>query len=261
VSAVDRTDILVELQADILRKEGLKAVNNPSLDWGLGIIKNAFPNRSFPLGCVHEFLAAGTEASSATNGFIAGLLSSVMSNNGTSFWISSSRKLFPPALKNFGVEPDRFIFIDLRNEKEVIWAMEESLKCGALASVIGEVSELSFTTSRRLQLAVEKSQVTGFILRSNYRKLNPTACVTRWKITPLPTEIIDDLPGIGFPKWRVELLKVRNGKPGAWEIQWSDGRFGPIYKLSSSSDELRIANESMDYASSHVPLIASSGKG
>jgi protein ImuA len=232
-----KADIIAGLQADILLSEGFKSANNTSLDWGLGVIKNAFPNGSFPLGCVHEFLSAKEEDSSATNGFVAGLLSSLMGKSGTSFWISCSRKLFPPALKNFGIEPDRFIFIDLRNEKEVAWAMEETLKCGALTSVIAEMSEISFTTSRRLQLAVEKSQVTGFVLRSNYRKLNPTACVCRWKITPVPSEAVDDLPGIGFPSWRVELLKVRNGKPGTWDIQWKNGEFVPLYKFSSISDD------------------------
>jgi protein ImuA len=103
--------------------------------------------------------------------------------------------------------------------------MNEALKCGALAAVVGEMKEISFTASRRLQLAVEQSQVTGFILRSNPRNVNTTACVSRWKITSLPSESVDDLPGIGFPKWRVELLRIRNGKSGVWDVQWMNGRF------------------------------------
>src|SRR5205085_2314452 len=156
-------------------------------------------------------------------------LSALMGNNGSTLWISSSRTLFPPALKTFGIDPDRFIFIDLQKEKDVIWAMDEALKCGALTSVIGEVQKISFTESRRLQLAVEKSQVTGFILRNNVRNLNTIACVSRWKITPMPSVPIaigaDDLPGIGFPKWRVELQRVRNGKPAVWDIQCRNGNF------------------------------------
>jgi protein ImuA len=148
-------------------------------------------------------------------------------------WISSSRTLFPPALKSFGLEPDRFIFIDLQKEKEVIWAMEEALKCEALSAVVGEIREIDFTASRRLQLAVEQSRVTGFILRNNYRNLNTTACVSRWKITPLSSESVDELPGIGFPKWKVELVRMRNGRSGVWDIQWVEGRFLPVYKFPS----------------------------
>ncbi len=108
--------------------------------------------------------------------------------------------------------------------------MDEALKCSALSAVIGEMQEISFTGSRRLQLAVEQSQVTGFILRQNCRKPNTTACVSRWKITALPSlrkdfGMVDDMPGVGFPRWRVELLRMRNGRSGIWDIAWKDGRF------------------------------------
>jgi protein ImuA len=223
--AQNKAEIIAGLQANILRLQGFKLMKNITTDTGLGPIKQAFPNATFPLGCVHEFLSTYEESAAASSGFIAGLLSSLMANSGTSLWISSSRTLFPPALKTFGIHPDRFIFIDLKKEKDVLWAMDEALKCGALTAVVGEMKELSFTASRRLQLAVEQSEVTGFILRHNSRKPNTTACVSRWRITPLPSGSIDDLPGIGFPKWRVELLRIRNGMPGAWDIHWTNRGF------------------------------------
>jgi protein ImuA len=244
-----RADIFSELQTAILRLEGFKTVNSTAVDLGLGVIKNSFPNASFPLGAVHEFLSAREEDSAATSGFIAGLLSSLMGSSGTTLWISSSRTLFPPALKSFGIQPDRIIFLDLQREKDVLWSMDEALKCGALSAVVGEMKEVSFTASRRLQLAVEQSQVTGFILRHNSRNPNTTACVSRWKITSLPSRPVpiaigsyregamDELPGIGFPQWRVELLRIRNGRSGVWDIKWMDGRFHPVNKFTSVSRE------------------------
>ena len=92
-----------------------------------------------------------------------------MQPGGACIWISAARKIFPPGLKAFGIEPDRVIFVDLKREKDVLWATEEVLKCEGLAAVASEIRELSFTVSRRLQLAVEKSRVTGFILRDNPR--------------------------------------------------------------------------------------------
>jgi protein ImuA len=225
-----KTDILKDLQADILRLQGFKAGKNGSLDTGLEVMKDSFPNGSFPVGAVHEFLSTQLEDIAPTSGFIAGLLSSLIKSNGIALWISSSRTLFPPALKSFGISPDRFIFIDLKKEKDVLWTMEEALKCGALTAVIGEMREIDFTASRRLQLAVEQSQVTGFVVRTNYRKPTTTACVSRWKITSLPSELEDALPGVGFPKWRVELLRMRNGRSGMWDIQWTHGRFMPVYE-------------------------------
>jgi protein ImuA len=174
---------------------------------------------------VHEFICNSTEDASASGGFIAGVLANLMRNGGVSLWISSSRKFFPPALKSFSIEPDKIIFVDLQKEKDILWAIEEALKCESLVSVIAEMKELSFTASRRFQLAVEQSGVTAFILRLNPRNPNITAAISRWKITHLPTMLTDNTPGVGFPRWNVELLKIRNGKPGSWQIEWIGKRF------------------------------------
>ena len=223
-----KADLLAGLQSDILRLEGFKSVTSPSVDGGLGPIRDAFPNANFPLGAVHEFLSAKAEETAAATGFIAGLLASLMKGGGVSLWISTSRMVFPPALKNFGIDPDRIIFVDLPREKEVIWAVDEALKCSALTAVIAEMNGISFTYSRRLQLAVENSQVTGFLFRNDSPRPNATACFSRWRIQPLPSEPIDDLPGIGSSAWRVELLKIRNGRPGTWNIHWKNGIFQSV---------------------------------
>lgn len=191
----------------------------------LGSMLDSFPNRSFPLGAVHEFLSEGVEDAAATSGFVGALISSLMKAKGTGIWISASRQLFPPSLKMIGLNPERFVFLDLKNERDVLWAMDEALKCAALTTVIAEIRNIDFKQSRRLQLAVEQSQATGFVLRHNVRNAGTTACVSRWKINSLPSDVVDGLPGIGYPGWRVELLRIRNGKPGSWNIHWKDGAF------------------------------------
>ena len=230
------------LQSEILALQGFKTNGDKVLDFILGPLRHAFPNSSFPTAAIHEFITEGKETSAATSGFIAGILTSLMKNSGTTMWISASRKLFPPALKSFGIEPDRFVFVDLHKEKDVMWAMDEALKCDALSAVVGEMQELSFTESRRLQLAVEKSRVTGFVLRTNPRRISTTACVSRWKINPVLSEPIDGMPGLGFPQWKVELLRIRNGKPGSWNIKWEGGKFKLI------EEDIIVAQEQNRYA-------------
>ncbi|MEJ7693343.1 Error-prone repair protein ImuA, partial [Daejeonella sp.] len=163
----------------------------------------------------------------------------LMQHGGACLWISMRRTLFPPSLKVFGVEPDRLIFVDLKRERDVLWAMEEALKCKGLSAVIGELGEISFTETRRLQLAAEQSRVTGFVLRSDPKKLSATACVARWNITSLPSELETGMPGVGFPRWNVELLKVRNGNPGSWKVEWSAGQFRPVHEPKEAVLELQ----------------------
>jgi protein ImuA len=222
---VKRADIITELQSEILRMQGFKNNTAGQTDICLGPINAAFPNSTFPVGAVHEFLTERSEDAAAACGFISGLLSALMGRNGASVWVSASRPVFPPGLKNFGLHPERFIFTDVQREKDVLWVMNEALKCSALTAVVGEIHDVSFTESRRLQLSVEESQVTGFVFRRSTRNINTTAFVSRWKIESLSSSSIDGLPGIGFPKWKVELLRIRNGKPGAWILEWKHDRF------------------------------------
>jgi len=220
-----RQIFLKTLREELLSLQGFRANELNAIDLALAPLRYAFPNSSFPTAAIHEFITGSRETSTVTSGFVAGMVTSLMKRSGATMWISTSRKIFPPALKLFGIEPDQFIFVDLQKEKDVMWAMDEALKCDALTAVVAEMQDLSFTESRRLQLAVEHSRVTGFVLRTNPKKISTTACVSRWKIQPALTEPIDGLPGIGSPQWKVELLRMRNGKPGTWTMKWEEGRF------------------------------------
>ncbi|MCW3089932.1 MAG: Error-prone repair protein ImuA [Ferruginibacter sp.] len=233
-----RKDIIAQLQKDMLSLQGFKPMaDDNGVEIELGPIKSAFPNARFPLGAVHEFICNGAEDAAATGGFIAGVLGTLMQQGGAALWISASRTIFPPALKFFGINPDKIIFIDLSKEKDILWVMEEALKTEGIAAVTCEMKEISFTASRRLQLAVEQSRVTGFILCRNQRNLSTTACVTRWKVSSLPSALPGAMPGVGFPRWNIELLKVRNGKPGTWQVEWEGGRFRHVLRVAAILQE------------------------
>jgi protein ImuA len=227
---VVRRDIISRLERDILPLQGLKSLSTTDNHISLGFrpIEAAFPNATFPVGCIHEFLSFSKEDIAATNGFIACLQNKLMQFKGASIWISASRTLFPAALTQFNIDPQQIIFIDLRREKDVLYALEEALKCNRIATVIGEIKNISLNQSRRLQLAAEQSRVTGFLVRHQPQLVNTIACVSRWRITSLQSELADGMQGVGFPRWNVELLKVRNGKPGSWQLEWS---FNQLHKI------------------------------
>lgn len=222
----EKREIIRQLKEKLLVLEGFSTgADSRKLDFGLGLMDAAFPGGIFPSGAVHEFISPTERCAAATNGFISGLLSIHMKEGGTCLWVSAGRRLFPPALKFFGVEPHRVIFIDVKREKDILWVMEQGLKCKALAAVVAEPGNVSFAESRRLQLAIEESRVTGFLHRYRPRTESPLACVSRWKIRPLPSLSADGLPGVGLPRWEVELVKIRNGRPGIWQLEWYDAGF------------------------------------
>ncbi len=72
---------------------------------------------------------------------------------------------------------------------------EQGLRHGPLGAVVAELAGLSMTASRRLQLAAEGSGVIGIAIRRR-RKLaeaaafgQPTAAVTRWRVSPLSPQL------------------------------------------------------------------------
>ncbi|RZJ87328.1 MAG: Error-prone repair protein ImuA, partial [Chryseobacterium sp.] len=207
-----KKDILYKLKQDILLWQGFKHQSSGQADCiGLGEMENLFPGGVFPKRAIHEFINIQPEHLAASYGFIAGLLSLLMENGAACVWVSTSRHLFPASLSLFNVEAERIIFMDVQREKDVLWITEEALKCEGLVAVVSELNDVSLVESRRLQLAVETSGVTGFILRKDGNKKASTVATARWKVSPLPSVNEEGLPGVGFPRWQVELLKVRNG--------------------------------------------------
>ncbi|HEY4286520.1 MAG TPA: Error-prone repair protein ImuA [Puia sp.] len=225
IDDTSKQEIIRELKRDLLLLQGFKSRPADAVDMGLGPISPAFPNQVFPTGAVHEFISDSSDSAVASVGFMSCLIARLMATGAPCLWVASERQVFPPGLKRFGIDPSQIVFVDLKKEKQVLWVLEEALKQEGLAAVVGEVKNINDIASRRLQIAAEKTGVTGFLLRHITRAVTPIASVARWKITPLPSEGPKmNMPGLGFPRWSVELERVRNGKPGSWIVECTAGR-------------------------------------
>lgn len=219
-----KKNVLAQLKKDIFLQRFSAPKNNFAAS-SLYPFATAFPFNQFPLGCIHEFICPSQESFSSSSAFVCGILSSLKLTDATIIWISSSQKMFPPSFKFFGITPHNIIFINIEKPKDILYTSEEALRCDGITAVITDIRELNFKQSRRLQLATEQSRVTGFVLRNNPRSINTTACVSRWLISPSISTSYQHIPGIGFPSWKVDLQKVRNGKPQSWYISWQAGHF------------------------------------
>ena len=242
-----KKELIRQLKDSLLELEGFHVQpDGDRVDFGLGAMNRAFPRGCFPTAAVHELISVSESCAAAANGFLVGLLASLLKKGRMCLWVSTERHLFPPALKFFGVEPHQFIFVDVHQTADALWVMEQALRCSSLAAVVAEMNDVSFAESRRLQLAVEESRVTGFLHRQHLQVENTLACVSRWKVRPLPGQLPDDLPGVGFPCLEVELEKMRNGKSGRWQLEWKDGTFctKPLERSVERTSErsLKISN-------------------
>jgi protein ImuA len=225
----DQSNIIARLKKEILSLNGIKPpLEESAEEGGLSFMRSHFPCGVFPKAAIHEFMCREPQEIAVTGGFIAALIASVYDTAGTIIWISPSKNIFPSTLRLFNIDPSRIIFIHPSGTKEFLWVIEEALKCRGLHAVIAEMNELNFIHSRRFQLAVESSKVTGFIMNMKPGRESTTACVSKWKVQSLPSETSADMPGVGHPRWNVSLTKMRNGKNGNWELEWVNGKIKNI---------------------------------
>jgi len=239
IREAEKTALITQLQREICTLQGLRDDREDKIHLGLGMIEQAFPGNTFPVAAVHELISYGRENAAATNSFITCLLGKLLQDDGYCIWVSVRRSIYPAGLKRFGLNADRILFIDAGKNTEALWAIEEALKCNQIKAVVGEVPDLNFTESRRLQLAVESSRVTGFIHRCYPRQENTVACVSRWHINPVASKTAIGMPGVGFPKWEVTASKIRNGHPGKWIVEWTGNHFTvTAAHASTSADHL-----------------------
>jgi protein ImuA len=132
-------------------------------------------------------------------------------------------------LAQAGLAADRVIYVEAGDEKSVLACFEEALRHSKLGAVVGEISHLSMTASRRLQLAAEGSGVIGLALRRWRRQVEaaefrqPTAATTRWRVSALPSTPLP-VPGVGRARWRLELLRCRGRESANFEVEACDAK-------------------------------------
>jgi len=207
---------LGRLRARVARIERGGSAGDPAgrLSTGMPALDSALPEGGLARACVHE--AAGAVA----DGFVAALTARLA---GPVLWCvqqTGADRLYAPGLARFGLGPGRLTVAVCPNRTDCLWAMEEGLRAGVLAAVVGEPDgAVGLTASRRLQLAAEAGGTTGFVLlRGAARgRLAPSAVASRWQVTPLPSLE----RGMGL-RWQIRLLRCRGGGTGAWEIDWDE---------------------------------------
>lgn len=221
-----QSSAVMALREQIQGLEAPRRRRRSHLPFGVRDIDRALPGRGLMLGALHEIAGSGLQAvhGVAPALFVAGILARL---RGPVLWCVRARDLFAPALAQAGLDPARVLFADAGTEQAVWQSMEEGLRYRGLAGVVGEVSALPMTESRRLHLAAGESGVVCLALRRwrSQQEANdfgrPTASVSRWRITPAPSDPLP-VPGIGRPRWRVELMRCRGAEGANWVVEACD---------------------------------------
>jgi protein ImuA len=217
-----------ELRARIRRLESAASRRRTVLPFGIKELDRHLPGGGLALGALHEVAGGGN---GAINGAAAALFAAGIAarTRGKVLWCLTCPDLFAPALAQAGLMPDRVIYVEAGDEKSVLFCFEEGLRHGGLGAVVAEVARLSLTASRRLQLAAESSGTIGIAIRRWRRPTEaadfgqPTASVTHWRVSVLPATPLP-VPGVGRPRWQLELIRCRAGESADFEVEACDAK-------------------------------------
>lgn len=254
---------LLTLRERVRHIEQPKSTIRGVMPFGIAAIDRVLPGGGLACGALHEILGIGgdEEDGALAAAFAAGILGRLAQlAGGIVLWCLARPDLYGPGLAAQGLDPARLVIVRAARDADILWAMEEGLRAAGVAAVVGEVGSLPAVASRRLQLAAERSGATAFALRRWFnggqaaRERNlPNAAMTRWRIAALPSQpiaiAIPSLaserlsrfsgnrkePGIGYARWRVELLRCRGGEPACWEVAIKQG------KITDATDPLSLA--------------------
>jgi protein ImuA len=201
----------------IIDGPGILPLGIPAIDAALG--------GGFLCGALHEISATGEAHFSAAAGFALGVAKRTAPSPRL-FWIIEDMAIAESGMPHgagldiFGLSPERLVTVSVSHRRDLLWAMEEALRCRAVDSVIGEIrtSSIDGVAVRRLSLAAAENGALALLLRATPSNDASTAA-TRWIVGAAPSSTTRDL---GETRFISRLIRNRRGPVGSWILEWSD---------------------------------------
>jgi protein ImuA len=196
------------------------------LPLGLAAIDQALPDGGLRRGALHEIEAARDDL--AGIGFALALAARCVATvGGTVLWCQPGASgfdlgmLYGPGLAQFGLAPSALVIVRPAKMKEALWAMEEGLRAGAVAAVIGSGVAPDMVASRRLQLAARLHGRLALAVLPRRIAAPPSTAETRWTVASAPRAGGAAEPESALPRWCLTLRRCRRGK--GWDDPWQVG--------------------------------------
>ena len=238
------------------------------LSFGLGALDSHLPEGGLACGALHEIVPASQAALPAAFGFLVAILArrsspspAALGKSGAGDTVHSfslphrgrkpvlfimpaygrSRcghlpgRLSGHGLNSFGLDPSRAILVETAHRNETLWALVEALRSGTPRAVAGTIDRLDLKTSQKLHLAATDAGLPLLLLRPS-QTLESSAAATRWRVGTAPAAR-DRFGLYAHPRWRLQLERCRNGRPGEWVVEYDHvtHRFSLVAALADHS--------------------------
>ena len=182
-------------------------------------------NRDAPAMATLTEVFADTVTDASVTGFMCAHLRGISK---PVLWVQdrlSLREAGRPYLPGLPV-PLQILHVTVSKPADVLWTMEEGLRCAGIDAVLGEIwgdpAVLDFTATKRLALRAEAQNIPTWLIR-RAAQANLSAARLRWRVEALPSlPVVGDQRAPGQAQWRAELFRARWQAPGAWVARYDD---------------------------------------
>lgn len=150
--------------------------------------------------------------------------------------VDRRRRFNPLAAIALGIPPASLVMVYPETNPDEQWAIDQALRCPAIAAVVAWPERLDGRTFRRWQLACETSGAIGCLVRQASERGEPTWADVRLLVRPCAMQ----------EQWRidVEMIHCRGGRQGSAVKLTFDERSG----ASHETHTLFVAPELADPA-------------
>jgi protein ImuA len=123
-------------------------------------------------------------------------------------WLAPPHLPYAPALAGAGLDPAHMLVIRPRAGLDRLWAMEQALRSGACAAVLGWIGAARDPMLRRLKLAAAEGATSAFLLRPALHRHDPSPAALRLALSARDCGLdVEILKSRGGPA-RVERLPI-----------------------------------------------------
>ena len=250
-------ELVQSLRQKIARLEGTRRpTSEVPVSSGCRPVDKLLPGQGFRRGTLVEWLARGPGSGVESLALLAAREAS--REGGALVVFDRTEEFYPPAAIRLGIDPQGMIVVQVPEKgtgpfcrhgprptsgwypashkmdlspfptrSDFLWALDQALRCPAVAAVLAWPEELDGRTFRRLQLAAEQGGGLGLFVRPERARHEPSWAEVRLVVEPLPATA-PDAPR----RLKVELLRCRGGPSGASVEVELDDETHPLHPAS-----------------------------
>jgi protein ImuA len=190
-----------------------------SIPSGCGSMDRLLPTGGYGPGSMVELIRSGATGTGVCSLALM-IAKNAMKDGKFLIVVDTQKQFYPPAVQSLGIPIERVIAIQPTNHADIVWGMDQALRCPAVGAVIADVGSLEDRIARRLQLATEQGGGLGILVRdASSARSQPSWADVQWQVRSYAPNLQNQFALVEDrldTRWfELELTRCNRGRTGA----------------------------------------------